>query len=428
MSVDVVTLLQRLVACNTSNPPGNEAQAVAILEEVLVPAGIECERVAKDPERPNLVARLRGRGGGPSLAFLGHSDVVQARREDWSVEPFAGTLHDGAVWGRGTVDMKSQVAATAAALVTLAEQGFRPNGDLILIVAADEEVGEAGVGTPFLVEERPDIAPDFLVGEGAGERYETPQGPVYLVDHGVKCTTPGELVVTGTAGDASLAGSGDDALLSLARLLERFDRHPPELRVTEPVEPLLALFSTDGSAGERVAAVRSANAALGEIAESLTTNVFVPTTARSQSPTNVVPDRAQAELYGATLPGCSKDELEQELRRRFGEGDYQLELSEPEGGLTSATDTPLFRAIEDLIADRDPGARVVPTLGYGFSDCHLMREKHGTVAYGFIPFRHVDPAVNLHSKHGRDERVLVDDLHFQLEAALTIARTIGTAA
>jgi acetylornithine deacetylase/succinyl-diaminopimelate desuccinylase-like protein len=427
MSTDVVTLLQRLAACNTSNPPGNEAQAVAILEELLVPAGVECERVAKDPGRPNLVARLRGRGGGPSLAFLGHSDVVQARREDWTVEPFAGIVREGAVWGRGTVDMKSQVAATAVALATLAREGFQPNGDLILIVVADEEVGEAAVGMPFLIEQRPDLAPDFLIGEGAGERFQTPQGPVYLVDCGVKCTTPGELVTTGTAGDASLAGNGDNALLALARLLDHFDRHPPEHRITEAVRPLLDLFSADGSPGERVAAVRAANPALGEIAESLTTNVFIPTTAQSRSPSNVVPDRAQIELYGATLPGLSKDELERELRRRFGGGNYQLEVSQPEGGLSSDTDTPLFHAIEGFISDRDPGARVLPTLGYGYSDCHLMREKHGSVAYGFIPFRHADPATNLHTKHGPDEHVLIEDLHFQLEAALAVARRIGAA-
>src|SRR5438128_12308235 len=106
MSSEVASLLRRLVACNTSNPPGNEAQAVAILEELLEPAGVACERVAKDAGRPNLVARLPGRGGGPSLAFLGHSDVVQARREDLSVEPFAGLVRDGAAWGRGTVALK----------------------------------------------------------------------------------------------------------------------------------------------------------------------------------------------------------------------------------------------------------------------------------------------------------------------------------
>src|SRR4051794_20345546 len=188
MRDEVTTLLQRLIACDTSNPPGREAQAAAILEDYLGAAALECERVAKNPERPNLIARLPGRGTGPSLAFLGHLDVVQARREDWSVEPFAGIVRDGAVWGRGTVDMKCQVAATAVALATLARDGFVPNGDLMLLLAADEEVGDAGVGTPFLVEERPDLAPDYAIGEGAGERYDTPSGPLYLLDQGVKAT------------------------------------------------------------------------------------------------------------------------------------------------------------------------------------------------------------------------------------------------
>src|SRR3954470_13224900 len=80
-------LLRRLLICDTSNPPGNEAQAAAVLEDYLGRAGVVCERVAKDPARPNLLARLPGRGSGPSLAFLGHTDVVQARREDWQVEP-----------------------------------------------------------------------------------------------------------------------------------------------------------------------------------------------------------------------------------------------------------------------------------------------------------------------------------------------------
>src|SRR3954471_23736925 len=139
---EAVELLRRLVACDTSNPPGAEAQAAAILEDYLEPCGVECERVAKDPARANLVARLRGRGTGPSLAFLGHLDVVQARREDWTVEPFAGVERDGAIWGRGTIDMKCQVAASAVALATLAREGARPAGDLMLILTSDEEVGD----------------------------------------------------------------------------------------------------------------------------------------------------------------------------------------------------------------------------------------------------------------------------------------------
>src|SRR3954464_431228 len=178
---EVVDLLRRLVACDTSNPPGREAQAVAIVEDYLEPHGIVCERVAKDPERPNLPACPRGRGTGPSLAFLGHLDVVQARRQDWSVEPFAAVERAGAIWGRGTVDMKCQVAATAVALATLAREGFVPNGDLMLLLLADEEVGDTEVGSPYFVEQLPELRPDFVIGEGAGERYETPAGPVYLL-------------------------------------------------------------------------------------------------------------------------------------------------------------------------------------------------------------------------------------------------------
>src|SRR4051812_23876221 len=190
-------LLRRLVACDTSNPPGRETQAAAILEEYLLAAGLECERVAKNPDRTNLLVTLRGDGTGPSLAFLGHLDVVVARREDWSVEPFAGLERDGAIWGRGAVDMKCQVAATAVALATLAREGFRPNGDVLLLLMADEEVGDAGVGAPFFVEQRPDLSIDYLVGEGAGERIATTAGPIYLLDRGVKATASATLTVRG---------------------------------------------------------------------------------------------------------------------------------------------------------------------------------------------------------------------------------------
>src|SRR5947209_4687531 len=106
---EVTDLARRLIACDTSNPPGKEAQAAAILEEHLGAAGLECERIAKEPDRPNLVVRLQGAGTGPSLGFLGHLDVVVARREDWSVEPFAGVQRDGAIWGRGAVDINCPV-------------------------------------------------------------------------------------------------------------------------------------------------------------------------------------------------------------------------------------------------------------------------------------------------------------------------------
>ncbi|MEN3341245.1 MAG: hypothetical protein V7644_649 [Actinomycetota bacterium] len=426
MRDEVTTLLRRLVACDTSNPPGRETQAAAILEDYLTPFGIRCERVAKDPERTNLLARLPGRGGGPSLAFLGHLDVVQARRGDWAVEPFAGVERDGAIWGRGTVDMKCQVAATAVALATLAREGFVPNGDLMLLLAADEEVGEAGVGTPFLVEERPDLCPDFVVGEGAGERFATPQGPLYLLDHGVKATASATLTVRGRAADASLPGNGSSAAFRLARMLTRLEEYEPEPRIPPELEPLLDHLAPEpADPATRVATARAANPALDRIVGALVRNVIPPTVIEAPGPANVVPEEATVTLQCAVLPGTTKETLEAEIRSVLGEDDYDLELGEPQGGLTSPTQSPLREAIEAFLHDHDPEAQLIPTLAYGFSDCHFIREAYGSVTYGFIPFRHADPLANLTGKHGVDEHVLVDDLVFQTRAAHRIARHIG---
>jgi acetylornithine deacetylase/succinyl-diaminopimelate desuccinylase-like protein len=244
-------LLRRLVTCDTSNPPGREAQAAAVVEDHLAGTGVVCERVAKDPERPNLVARLRGDGTAPSLAFLGHLDVVPVRREDWSVDPFAGVERDGAVWGRGSVDMKSQVAATTVALASLAREGYRPGGDLLLVLTADEEVGDAGVGAPFLAEARPDLCPDFVVGEGAGERIPTAAGPIYLLDRGIKATATATLTAFGEAGDASLPDTGASAVDELARLLTRLREYRAPVTVLPELEPLLDALGTSGEDASR---------------------------------------------------------------------------------------------------------------------------------------------------------------------------------
>src|SRR3954452_13596323 len=419
-------LLQRLIGCDTSNPPGREVQAVALLEAYLEDAGVECERVAKDPERPNLVARLRGRGSGPSLAFLGHLDVVPARRQDWSVEPFAAVTRDDAVWGRGTVDMKCQVAATTVALASLARERLEPLGDLMLLLVADEEVGDAGVGAPFLVEERPDLRPDYVIGEGAGERYDTDVGPLYLLDHGVKATCSVTLTVRGRAADASLRGNGRSAAFELARLLCRLEAFDPEPRIRPEVEPLLDLLTPrDLDPRARVAAVAAMNPALGKIVDALVRNVIPPTVVEAKGPANAVIENVTVTLQCAVLPGTTADELETEIRTALGSGDYELELSEPEGGTTSPVRSPLRDAIEAFLADRDPDARLVPALGYGFSDCHVMREAFGSIAYGFVPFRYADPLSNLVGKHRVDEHVLIDDLLFQTEAAIAIARQIA---
>ncbi|HEV7641448.1 MAG TPA: M20/M25/M40 family metallo-hydrolase, partial [Gaiellaceae bacterium] len=169
---EVADLLQRLIRLDTTNPPGNETLAAELLRDYLEAAGVECRLYARVPERANLVARIPGRGDGASLAMLSHTDVVLAEASEWERDPFGGERVGDEIWGRGALDMKGQVAATAVALATLAREGWRGDGDLIFIAAADEEVG-AGFGLEWLVEAHPDaVRADFSVNEGAGDRVE----------------------------------------------------------------------------------------------------------------------------------------------------------------------------------------------------------------------------------------------------------------
>src|SRR5438552_13534925 len=173
-------LLQRLIRLDTVNPPGNETLAAELLLDYLAESGVAAELYAKVPERANLVARIPGRGEGPRLLVLSHTDTVLADAAEWQLDPWSGELRDGEIWGRGALDMKGQVAANAVAIASLAREGFEPSGDLIFAATADEEVGD-DFGLSWLCREYPDaVRADFAVNEGAGERIELDGRPFYL--------------------------------------------------------------------------------------------------------------------------------------------------------------------------------------------------------------------------------------------------------
>src|SRR5438093_8235345 len=188
LRTEVTELLQELIRVDTTNPPGNETAAAELLRDYLEDSGVECELYARIPERANLIARMRGTGDGPTLLFLSHTDVVLADAAEWSADPFGGELRDGAVWGRGALDMKGHVAANAVALASLAREGFEPAGDLIFAATADEEVGD-GFGLSWLCSEHPDsIRCDYAVNEGGGDRLELGTERYWIVTTAEKLT------------------------------------------------------------------------------------------------------------------------------------------------------------------------------------------------------------------------------------------------
>jgi acetylornithine deacetylase/succinyl-diaminopimelate desuccinylase-like protein len=165
---EATELLQRLIRLDTVNPPGNETLAAELLRDYLAESGVAAELYAKVPERANLVARIPGRGEGPRLLLLSHTDTVLADAAEWQLDPWSGELRDGEIWGRGALDMKGQVAANAVAIASLAREGFEPSGDLIFAATADEEVGE-DFGLSWLCREHSDaVRAEYCVNEGAG--------------------------------------------------------------------------------------------------------------------------------------------------------------------------------------------------------------------------------------------------------------------
>jgi acetylornithine deacetylase/succinyl-diaminopimelate desuccinylase-like protein len=430
LAAEAVALARDLIQVDTSNPPGNETAGAELLSDYLVRHGVECELIARVPGRANLVARIRGFGGGPSLALTGHTDVVPADARDWRRPPFAAEVDgEGYLWGRGAVDMKSHTATNAAALAALAREGFRPRGDLVLIAQADEEDGAEAVGMQWLVEARPDLRVDYALDEGGGERIPLAGGGV-AVTIGVaeKACLPVLVTALGEAGHASRPHLAANAVPRLATLIERIARHRPERTVLPVVRRMLEQLGADpdGDLDAAVAHVTAQHPALGDDLPSLLAMTLAPTRLQGSSARNVLPARATVDVDCRLLPGQTQADLERELRRALGD-DVPYELAYPEalsGGTISAIDTPLHAACASFLAEHDPGATLLPSISTGFVDSYFMRSAWGTVCHGFWPTRRTPLEVMQAGVHNRDERIHVDDIGYAARFLVHAARTL----
>jgi acetylornithine deacetylase/succinyl-diaminopimelate desuccinylase-like protein len=408
---DTARLLQELIRLDTTNPPGNETAAAHLLRDYLEAAGVECELFARVPERANLVARIRGRGDGPSLALLSHTDVVLADAREWERNPFGGELVDGEVWGRGALDMKGEVAASAVALASLAREGWRGSGDLIFIAAADEEVGD-GFGLEWLVEAHPDaVRADFSVNEGAGDRVELGGKVLYLCSTAEKMSSPFVLRVHGRSGHASMPSIADNALVKAAPLVARLGAFEVEPQLIPEVEGFLAaLFGEVPATATALDAARSVSPLAAELIEPLLGMTVSPTMASASGKRNVIPALCEITVDVRLLPGQTPAQAETALRACLGEGDYELVNTEAQGGTRSAISGPLWDAVRDFVQTEEPGAVAAPICVAGFTDSHWLRAAFGTVAYGFFPARALDAEAAARLIHSANERVPVSDL------------------
>jgi len=424
---EATELLQELIRLDTVNPPGNETLAAELLRDYLAESGVSCELYAKVPERANLVARIPGSGGGPRLALLSHTDTVRADPAEWQADPWSGDVRDGEIWGRGALDMKGQVAASAVAIASLAREGFGPAGDLIFVAAADEEVGD-GFGLGWLCEEHPDaVRAEYSLNEGAGDRVELGGRPFYLASTAEKMSSPFVLRVRGRSGHASMPGIADNALVKAARLIERLGEFSPEPRLEPEVVALFEAVTGEppSDAAQVVALARAVDPIAAEFVEPLVGMTVSPTMIGASQTRNVIPALCEVTVDCRLLPGQTQAEAGQIVRDLLGEGDYELDWIEGRGGTRSPMEGPLWDAIRSWVAETEPGATVAPICLAGFTDSHWLRAAFGTVAYGFFPMRYMDPQVATRLVHSADERVRVDDLELGVEFLRYAARAMG---
>ncbi|MDQ3163483.1 MAG: M20/M25/M40 family metallo-hydrolase [Actinomycetota bacterium] len=422
---EAVGLLQQLLRLNTVNPPGNETIAAELLRDYLAASGVDSELYARTPERANLVARLRG-GEGPSLAFLCHTDTVVADPGEWERDPWSGELVAHEVWGRGALDMKNQVAASAVALASLAREGFKPPGDLVFVATADEEVGEA-FGLQWLCEHHPDaVRVDYAVNEGAGERVLLGGETYYLCASAEKMSAPFRLRVRGRSGHASMPGIADNALVKAAGLIEALAAYRPEPQIGPEVAGFLqAVLGEQPPPGEVLGLLHGIDALAAELIEPLLAFTLSPTMISASERRNVIPGICEVVVDRRLLPGQTPEDVEPILRRVLGEGNYELETIERWGGTRSPLDTPLWSAIESWVEDAEPGAKLAPFCCAGFTDSHWLRDAFGTVAYGFFPMKVMEPELAARLIHSANERVHVDDLGLGVEFLRYVARSLG---
>ena len=419
-----VELLRQLLRFDTTNPPGAERECIDWARGLLEEAGLEVRILAREDERPNLLARLPGAGDAPPLLLQGHVDVVPAEG-DWRHPPFGGELHDGVVWGRGALDMKGGVAMMLAAVLAAAREERRPAGDVLLCLLSDEEAGGT-LGARFLVEEHAELFDGvrYAIGEFGGFTMEFAGRRFYPVMVAEKRVCRVRARLRGPAGHGSLPVR-DSATGKLGRLLDRLDRRRLPVHVTPvvrdmieaiaaelprplalPLRGLLQPKTTDlilDAAGERA-----------RMFDPLLHNTAAATRLQGGRSANVVPGEVAVDLDCRLLPGFGPDELFAELRALAGV-DLDLEVLGSEEPGPDQPDLALFDTLAEILRDHDAEARPIPLLLPAVTDGrHFARL--GIQTYGFLPMQLPEDLRFMELIHAGDERIPAAAVEFGARA------------
>jgi acetylornithine deacetylase/succinyl-diaminopimelate desuccinylase-like protein len=425
MAEPVEDLCAQLIRFDTTNrghgQSSGERDAAEFVADHLLDAGLKPVTMERAPRRTNVVVSVSG--SHPELEPIlvhAHLDVVPADPQEWSVDPFAGEIRDGYVWGRGAVDMKDMVAALLAVLHRWSDEGRRPRRDVVLAFVADEE--DRGLyGSHWLVDEHPGLFAGCAAAIGESGGYTVPVRsasgqPVrlYPVATAERGTAHLMLTATGTAGHGSRRND-DNAVIKLVNALGRLATHQWPVHLTPAVQAYLertgAALGVDVDLSNVDETLTRLGPAAAKLAESTVRNSTTPTVLNAGYKVNVIPGVAQAQVDTRVLPG-TEETLLSEVDRLIGP-DVRREFVARQPPVQAPVDSPWFTAMADALRAEDPDAVVVPYCMGGGTDAKAFSQL-GIHCFGFAPLLLPEGFNYRAMAHGVDERVPVAGLRFEV--------------
>lgn len=423
---EVAAVARDLIRIDTTNHGGGRAkgerEAAEYVGAHLEGIGLTPQYYEPIPRRTNVMARVPGRDRDkPALVLHGHLDVVPAIAEDWSVDPFAGELRDGMLWGRGAVDMKDMDAMILTSVADLLRAGEQPERDLVLAFFADEENG--GVeGSALVVRDRPEwfAGATEAISEVGGYSIAVGDRRAYLLQVGEKALVWIRLVARGRAAHGS-SYHRDNAVTALAEAVAALGRTAWPVRLTDTTRATVAGLAAlaGGGIDDPDTLVQTTGAASGFLRSTLRTTTN-PTGLAAGYKHNVIPDRAEALIDVRALPGTEEAVLA-DIRRIVGPG-VEVEIVHQDIGLEVPFSGDLVDAMVASLGRHDPGTPVIPYLMGGGTDNKALATL-GIAGYGFAPLRLPAGLDFTGMFHGVDERVPIDALVFGQAVLTDLLRT-----
>jgi acetylornithine deacetylase/succinyl-diaminopimelate desuccinylase-like protein len=429
-------IYQELIEINTTNSVGDNTKAAEAMARRLIAAGFpaaDVQVLVQAPRKGNMVARLRGTGARRPLLLLAHLDVVEANREDWSVDPFKLLERDGYFYGRGTTDDKAMAASFVANLIRYRREGFVPDRDLIVALTADEEGGGHNGVVWLLKEHRALIDAELAINEGGGGALQKGRRVANSIQASEKIFQNYRLEVTNRGGHSSLPVK-DNAIWHLAGGLARLADLDFPVNLDEVNRQFFERTSAQigGSLGDDFRAVANGNrdpavvarvAAVGPVFNSRLRTTCVPTRLEGGHADNALPQTARAVVNCRVLPNETEEDVRQQLVRALANDKIKVT---PTSKFFPSPPSPLtpeiMGAVERVTQALWPGVPVVPTMSTGATDSRYLRSA-GIPAYGTSGmFGEVDDI----RAHGRDERMLVRSLYEGQEYLYRLVKVLSS--